>query len=83
MRHSVDLPKFHARIKLSTLEPLSPEIKKKLQQFYFYCSAHYPGTDSTSDAVKSNKQLWASEDYSTYNDKVGAGCWARVRSYNG
>ena len=42
-------------------------------------STHYPGTNSNSDAVKTGKQLWASEDYSTYNDLKGGGCWARVR----
>ncbi len=41
-------------------------------------SAHYPGTYSTNEAQKSGLPLWASEDYSTYNDDVGAGCWARV-----
>ncbi len=41
-------------------------------------SAHYPGTTSTANATKSNKPLWASEDYSTNNDATGAGCWARV-----
>ena len=40
--------------------------------------AHYPGTNSDSDAMKTEKPLWASEDYSTYNDEVGTGCWARV-----
>ncbi len=52
---------------------------------YYVCvlfSAHYPGTVSTDDAQKSDLPLWASEDYSTYNDDVGAGCWARVSSYS-
>lgn len=40
--------------------------------------AHYPGTHSDADALATGKPLWASEDYSTYNDDVGAGCWARV-----
>lgn len=40
--------------------------------------AHYPGTTSSSDAQKTGKQLWASEDYSTFNDETGGGCWARV-----
>ena len=43
-----------------------------------HCSAHYPGTRSDDNAIKSGKQLWASEDYSTYNNDVGAGCWGRV-----
>ena len=42
--------------------------------------AHYPGTYSDSDAMDTGKQLWSSEDYSTYNDEVGTGCWARVSS---
>ena len=44
----------------------------------FILSAHYPGTYSGVDAMTSEKQLWAYEDYSTFNDNVGAGCWARV-----
>ena len=31
-------------------------------------------------ADMTGKQLWSSEDYSTFNDNVGAGCWARVSS---
>ena len=42
-------------------------------------SAHYPGTNSPDSAKKTGKKLWASEDYSTFNDDTGAGCWARVR----
>ena len=42
------------------------------------CRSHYTGTLSSGDAVKTGKPLWASEDYSTFNDDVGAGCWARV-----
>ena len=40
--------------------------------------AHYPGTNSNENARKTGKKLWSSEDYSTYNDDTGAGCWARV-----
>ena len=43
---------------------------------------HYPGTDTTPAAVKTGKPLWASEDYSTFNDNVGAGCWARILNQN-
>ena len=42
------------------------------------CRAHYPGTISDADALATHKPLWASEDYSTFNDDIGAGCWARV-----
>lgn len=44
--------------------------------------AHYPGTLSTPLAVKTGKALWASEDYSTFNDIVGGGCWARILNQN-
>ncbi|KAK3746527.1 hypothetical protein RRG08_016697 [Elysia crispata] len=43
---------------------------------------HYPGTTSTSEAKMTKKSLWSSEDYSTYNDEVGGGCWARILSQN-
>ncbi|XP_070403259.1 galactocerebrosidase isoform X2 [Nothobranchius furzeri] len=44
--------------------------------------AHYPGTRTVSQAVKTQKKLWASEDYSTFNDEVGGGCWARILNQN-
>ncbi|XP_063804272.1 galactocerebrosidase isoform X2 [Pseudophryne corroboree] len=44
--------------------------------------AHYPGTYTVQDAVFTGKKLWASEDYSTYNDEVGGGCWARLLNQN-
>lgn len=34
------------------------------------------------DALKTQKRLWSSEDYSTFNDDVGAGCWARILNQN-
>ncbi|XP_076461151.1 galactocerebrosidase-like isoform X2 [Babylonia areolata] len=43
---------------------------------------HYPGTKSTEEALKTGKPLWASEDYSTFNDEVGGGCWARILNKN-
>lgn len=44
----------------------------------------YPpaGTHSSSQAVQTGKPLWASEDDSTYNNDVGAGCWARIINQN-
>ncbi|XP_072314048.1 galactocerebrosidase [Eucyclogobius newberryi] len=44
--------------------------------------AHYPGTNTVLDALKTQKQLWSSEDYSTFNDEVGGGCWARILNQN-
>ena len=43
---------------------------------------HYPGTTTTAASVKTGKPLWSSEDYSTFNDNVGAGCWARILNQN-
>lgn len=43
---------------------------------------HYPGTTSSSNAVATGVPLWSSEDYSTFNDEVGAGCWARILNQN-
>ncbi|XP_022606171.1 galactocerebrosidase isoform X2 [Seriola dumerili] len=44
--------------------------------------AHYPGTTTVSEALKTQKTLWSSEDYSTFNDEVGGGCWARILNQN-
>ncbi|XP_051905572.1 galactocerebrosidase-like [Hippocampus zosterae] len=44
--------------------------------------AHYPGTNTVEDALKTRKTLWASEDYSTFNNEVGGGCWARILNQN-
>ncbi|GFR85272.1 galactocerebrosidase, partial [Elysia marginata] len=43
---------------------------------------HYPGTQSSVEAQRTGKSLWASEDYSTYNNEVGGGCWARILNQN-
>ena len=34
------------------------------------------------NALLTEKKLWSSEDYSTFNDEVGAGCWARILNQN-
>ncbi|XP_067894824.1 galactocerebrosidase isoform X2 [Heterodontus francisci] len=44
--------------------------------------AHYPGTFSSTNARKTGKKLWSSEDYSTVNNNVGGGCWARILNQN-
>ncbi|XP_032883596.1 galactocerebrosidase isoform X2 [Amblyraja radiata] len=44
--------------------------------------AHYPGTVSSSNARKTGKKLWSSEDYSTVNNDIGGGCWARILNQN-
>ncbi|XP_071090488.1 galactocerebrosidase-like [Haliotis cracherodii] len=43
---------------------------------------HYPGTLSPREAVMTGKQLWASEDYGSFNDEIGGGCWARTLNMN-
>lgn len=49
---------------------------------FFISSAHYPGTTTVMEALKTQKTLWSSEDYSTFNDGVGGGCWARILNQN-
>ncbi|KAM3855341.1 galactocerebrosidase isoform 1-T1 [Vipera latastei] len=44
--------------------------------------AHYPGTETVKKAQLTLKKLWSSEDYSTFNNEVGAGCWARILNQN-
>src|SRR5690606_17177349 len=50
--------------------------------FLFSFKVHYPGTKSPSEAIALGKTLWSSEDYSTYADSVGGGCWARILNQN-
>ncbi|KAK3611679.1 hypothetical protein CHS0354_012049 [Potamilus streckersoni] len=64
--------------------PVSKDIHKdaELAAAIDIIGVHYPGTKTVVDAVATGKQLWASEDYSTFNDNVGAGCWARILNQN-
>ncbi|KAI0212868.1 Galactocerebrosidase [Lamellibrachia satsuma] len=39
---------------------------------------HYPGSYSPGTALRTDRPLWASEDFSCQNDIAGGGCWARV-----
>jgi galactosylceramidase len=45
-------------------------------------SQHYPGSYSSPAAESSEKPIWASEDSSTFNNGVGAGCWSREVNQN-
>lgn len=54
----------------------------ELAKDVYSIGCHYPGTYSSDDAQKTGNRLWASEDYSTFNDEVGAGCWARILNQN-
>ncbi|XP_008315988.1 galactocerebrosidase isoform X2 [Cynoglossus semilaevis] len=44
--------------------------------------AHYPGTTTIPEALQTQKTLWSSEDYSTFNNAIGGGCWARILNQN-
>ncbi|KAJ8409140.1 hypothetical protein AAFF_G00241610 [Aldrovandia affinis] len=57
---------------------LDPELRNAVEVI----GAHYPGTNTVLEALKTEKKLWSSEDYSTYNDDVGGGCWARILNQN-
>ncbi|KAK9959497.1 hypothetical protein ABG768_009621 [Culter alburnus] len=55
---------------------------KQLQDAVEVLGVHYPGTNTVPEALKTGKKLWSSEDYSTFNDNVGGGCWARILNQN-
>jgi galactosylceramidase len=63
---------------ISTAMLKDPELNSSVS----IIGAHYPGTVSDEAALATHKPLWASEDYSTFNDDVGAGCWARILNQN-
>ncbi|XP_055894492.1 galactocerebrosidase-like [Biomphalaria glabrata] len=54
----------------------------QLANAVYAIGCHYPGTYDSQDAYNTGKSLWASEDYSTYNDEIGGGCWARILNQN-
>lgn len=55
----------------------------ELSAALYSIGAHYPGTESGPVAQATGKQLWASEDDSTYNSAIaGAGCLARIINQN-
>nr|XP_028573944.1 galactocerebrosidase isoform X1 [Podarcis muralis] len=57
-------------------------VDSELREAVDIIGAHYPGTKTVPSALQTKKKLWASEDYSTFNDEVGAGCWARILNQN-
>uniref|UniRef100_A0A672YTN4 Galactocerebrosidase n=1 Tax=Sphaeramia orbicularis TaxID=375764 RepID=A0A672YTN4_9TELE len=57
---------------------LDPELSRAVDVI----GAHYPGTTTVAGALKTQKKLWSSEDYSTFNNEVGGGCWARILNQN-
>uniref|UniRef100_A0A671N241 Galactocerebrosidase n=1 Tax=Sinocyclocheilus anshuiensis TaxID=1608454 RepID=A0A671N241_9TELE len=65
-------------------EPISSVViaDKELQDAVEILGVHYPGTNTVPEALKTGKKLWSSEDYSTFNDNVGGGCWARILNQN-
>uniref|UniRef100_A0A8C8SBZ6 Galactocerebrosidase n=1 Tax=Pelusios castaneus TaxID=367368 RepID=A0A8C8SBZ6_9SAUR len=65
-------------------EPISffMMVDSELHKMVDIIGAHYPGTQTVHNALATRKKLWASEDYSTFNDEGGAGCWARILNQN-
>ncbi|XP_023681125.1 galactocerebrosidase isoform X1 [Paramormyrops kingsleyae] len=63
---------------ISTSVLLDQELSKAVEVL----GAHYPGTTTVMEALLTGKPLWASEDYSTFNDDIGGGCWARILNQN-
>ncbi|CAL8271411.1 unnamed protein product [Merluccius merluccius] len=65
-------------------EPISlcMRLDQELERVIDVIGAHYPGTTTVLEALLTRKKLWSSEDYSTLNDEVGGGCWARILNQN-
>ncbi|KAM6201121.1 galactocerebrosidase [Rhynchocyon petersi] len=65
-------------------EPISASmlVDTELLEVVDIIGAHYPGTYSGRLAKLTKKKLWSSEDFSTYNNYVGAGCWGRILNQN-
>ena len=68
----------------SSWDPISTDILNDpdLSSAVHGIGCHYPGMSSSSSAQKTGKPLWASEDDSTYDNDVGAECFARIISRN-
>ncbi|KAM8781541.1 galactocerebrosidase [Rhynchonycteris naso] len=65
-------------------EPISASmlLDAELLKVIDVIGAHYPGTHTIKQARLTKKKLWSSEDFSTLNNDVGAGCWARILNQN-
>ncbi|XP_066884033.1 galactocerebrosidase isoform X4 [Kogia breviceps] len=65
-------------------EPISASmlLDSELLKVIDVIGAHYPGTRTVKDARLTEKKLWSSEDFSTLNSDVGAGCWGRILNQN-
>ncbi|KAK7811403.1 hypothetical protein U0070_000384, partial [Myodes glareolus] len=65
-------------------EPISSSMlfDRDLWKVVDVIGAHYPGTRTAWNARMTGKKLWSSEDFSTINNDVGAGCWGRILNQN-
>ncbi|XP_045679606.1 galactocerebrosidase [Phyllostomus hastatus] len=65
-------------------EPISASmlLDSELLKAIDVIGAHYPGTHTVKNAKLTKKKLWSSEDFSTFNNEVGAGCWGRILNQN-
>ncbi|XP_030885314.1 galactocerebrosidase isoform X1 [Leptonychotes weddellii] len=65
-------------------EPISASmlLDSELLEVIDVIGAHYPGTHIVKDAKLTKKKLWSSEDFSTVNSDVGAGCLGRILNQN-
>ncbi|KAK6166981.1 hypothetical protein SNE40_022168 [Patella caerulea] len=54
----------------------------ELNNVIFGIGLHYPATNTTVEQLRTGKPIWASEDYSTFNNNTGGACWARILNQN-
>uniref|UniRef100_A0A8D2DAV3 Galactocerebrosidase n=1 Tax=Sciurus vulgaris TaxID=55149 RepID=A0A8D2DAV3_SCIVU len=65
-------------------EPISTSVllDSALWKVVDVIGAHYPGVHTVQTAKLTEKKLRSSEDFSTLNSDVGAGCWGRILNQN-
>ncbi|XP_047395663.1 galactocerebrosidase isoform X2 [Sciurus carolinensis] len=84
MLDSQDLQRVKIIASDNLWEPISTSLllDSALWKVVDVIGAHYPGTHTVQIAKLTEKKLWSSEDFSTLNSDVGAGCWGRILNQN-
>jgi len=89
LRHRLDSSGLgHVRLVApdGQISDIVPALKSNatLRQAIWGLGAHYPGVRGADPRWRPDlgMALWSAEDYSTYSDATGAGCWARLLVQN-
>ena len=89
LRHRLDTSGLsHVRLVApdGQIGAIVPALKSNatLREAIWGLGAHYPGFRGADPSWRADlgMTLWSAEDYSTYSDATGAGCWARLLVQN-